>query len=301
MMQATGDILGRDLHCKECGYNLRGLPHAGACPECGLSVERSLRGDLLRDSSPAYLRRLMRGLKLARWSATVLVVAPFLVVALTILAGSLALPVAVENVMFGALVAVVIVAPLLIAGGWWLISTPDPGLARSTEDHRRRAVRQTAAAFGGTLILVTMILLAKELTQAQLLTTLSEWLPALGTLVFAVHWLTGVTFIVRLAERVPLDVRLEARRVVMGFIIAVAAWVVSMVLGRGAAGVLNPAGLINLAAGLALLIAPIFTAIKYVGLLSQLEQAVREALLVATALEGTTTGEAATPAQAEQR
>ncbi len=35
--------LGRDVPCDECGYNLRGLGLAGACPECGVSVARSVR------------------------------------------------------------------------------------------------------------------------------------------------------------------------------------------------------------------------------------------------------------------
>jgi predicted Zn-ribbon and HTH transcriptional regulator len=32
-----GGMIGHDMDCRECGYNLRGLPNGGSCPECGLS------------------------------------------------------------------------------------------------------------------------------------------------------------------------------------------------------------------------------------------------------------------------
>ncbi len=40
-------VLQRSVQCHRCGYELRGLPMVGACPECGASIERSveLSGD----------------------------------------------------------------------------------------------------------------------------------------------------------------------------------------------------------------------------------------------------------------
>ncbi|GEM_PF-1347318 len=32
-----GGAIGHDMDCRGCGYNLRGLPNGGSCPECGLS------------------------------------------------------------------------------------------------------------------------------------------------------------------------------------------------------------------------------------------------------------------------
>lgn len=32
-----GGLIGHDMDCRDCGYNLRGLPNGGSCPECGLS------------------------------------------------------------------------------------------------------------------------------------------------------------------------------------------------------------------------------------------------------------------------
>jgi hypothetical protein len=47
--QFAGDDLGvtvtRETDCVTCGYDLRGLPRTGACPECGTPVLRSPAGD----------------------------------------------------------------------------------------------------------------------------------------------------------------------------------------------------------------------------------------------------------------
>lgn len=32
-----GGLIGHDMDCRDCGYNLRGLPNGGSCPECGRS------------------------------------------------------------------------------------------------------------------------------------------------------------------------------------------------------------------------------------------------------------------------
>lgn len=59
------DIDGRiaqDQPCIGCGYNLRGLAKDQACPECSRPVERSLRGELLRDANPDWLAQLADGM-----------------------------------------------------------------------------------------------------------------------------------------------------------------------------------------------------------------------------------------------
>lgn len=48
----TTATISTDLHCVACGYNLRGLPAEGRCPECGTEISRSRllfrRPDLVR-------------------------------------------------------------------------------------------------------------------------------------------------------------------------------------------------------------------------------------------------------------
>ena len=62
--------LAVDHPCACCGYNLRGLVPSGACPECGLAVEDSLRRDTLRFADRRWLRTVRLGLLMAAVSCT---------------------------------------------------------------------------------------------------------------------------------------------------------------------------------------------------------------------------------------
>jgi hypothetical protein len=53
-----------DVPCRKCSYNLRTLPIAGTCPECGAPVGVSVYGDLLRYSDPGWVRKLATGTRL---------------------------------------------------------------------------------------------------------------------------------------------------------------------------------------------------------------------------------------------
>ncbi len=60
---AAGDArVGEGVACIRCGYALTGLPVAGACPECGVPVARSLSDDRIADADPAWLDTVHRGL-----------------------------------------------------------------------------------------------------------------------------------------------------------------------------------------------------------------------------------------------
>lgn len=54
-----GAAIGHDLSCATCGYNLRGLPAAGLCPECGAAVKTSVETAVGR-LEPEYGKRLWR-------------------------------------------------------------------------------------------------------------------------------------------------------------------------------------------------------------------------------------------------
>ncbi len=60
--------LVHDILCIGCGYNLRGLEPSGRCPECGLSVADSNRGDFLFFSDPQWLRKVRFGATLKLWN-----------------------------------------------------------------------------------------------------------------------------------------------------------------------------------------------------------------------------------------
>src|SRR5437763_8308272 len=59
-------VLAADIPCRQCSYNLRGLPAAALCPECATPVAHSLRSDLLCFAHADWLRTLARGSALFR-------------------------------------------------------------------------------------------------------------------------------------------------------------------------------------------------------------------------------------------
>ena len=60
-MDADGRI-DTNVHCKACGYNLRGQLLQNTCPECGASVAWSARGDRLAYPDPRWVGALACGM-----------------------------------------------------------------------------------------------------------------------------------------------------------------------------------------------------------------------------------------------
>lgn len=121
--------------CVRCQYDLRGVADDQPCPECGLLAERSRRpSERLRDSRPAYLRKLSLGLVLIVLAA----VTPILwwgamIVAMVLEADWLAWSFAEHVMLSGADVA----AMLLVVGTCLLTAKESNTIATP----RRSAVR----------------------------------------------------------------------------------------------------------------------------------------------------------------
>lgn len=62
-----------DILCIGCGYNLRGLEPSGRCPECGLAIADSNRGDRLAFADPAWLNKLRFGASLKLWNILIFI------------------------------------------------------------------------------------------------------------------------------------------------------------------------------------------------------------------------------------
>ncbi len=102
-----------DVPCRKCGYNLRGLSENTRCPECGVPVGLSLRGDLLRFADPDWVHQVARGLTIILWMIPIQLVVSLIVGILA--PGSLTV---------GALVG--LAAGIISFYGAWLMTEPDP-------------------------------------------------------------------------------------------------------------------------------------------------------------------------------
>ncbi|MEL7474392.1 MAG: hypothetical protein AAGK04_13825 [Planctomycetota bacterium] len=133
---ATGTVAIEDAVCFGCGYRLVGLDPDGQCPECGFSVDRSLRGELLVNASPRYVTGVHRGVTtvffglvmslLTNAAMIVFAVAVFIIAIAQAQGNQGGLPFSpallqVLPTALGVLVA------LVMLFGWWLASAPDPG------------------------------------------------------------------------------------------------------------------------------------------------------------------------------
>jgi len=142
-------VLPYDVPCRNCQYNLRGLPTNGHCPECGTPVEFSTRGDLIRYSHPDWIATLRKGILLILSYIVALI---FLSIGGAVLAGArtpgarpLQAP-AIQLLQF-------LVYGLYIYGAW-LLTTPDPsGLGEDRYGKSRQYIRfMLATASVGQLL-----------------------------------------------------------------------------------------------------------------------------------------------------
>ncbi len=117
-VDATGHLVA-DLICRRCGYALRGLHAAGKCPECGVDVAESLKGNQLIHADLIWLSTVASGL---RW-CWILALAGWLgeLASLALNAWGTALG---ES---GWKLAAVIIAPIAIAKVvmWWRWTQPE--------------------------------------------------------------------------------------------------------------------------------------------------------------------------------
>ncbi|MCI0675176.1 MAG: hypothetical protein L0Y42_05295 [Phycisphaerales bacterium] len=129
---AEQSTVDRDVQCVRCGYNLKSLVREGTCPECGAPIEQSLHGDLLRYADQDWLMQVVRGLVWIRHSRrwmfwTVIGLLLLLIVGLFgHAAGMTGTLEAVFNVVVDVGRWAIVLMPLGIAVGMWMVSEPEP-------------------------------------------------------------------------------------------------------------------------------------------------------------------------------
>lgn len=191
--------------CIKCGYDLTGLPQTGACPECGTRVADSLRGLLLRYSSPEYVAKLHRGV--------FMVVAAIIVQLLTSIGMFFVGMLGGMGVAAPAGVAILLQlvssgASLVILVGWWLFSEPDPRYTGGNDGSTaRKVLRVTLVIYGcSTLLTLTSAFLAPQQAGVGLAAAGLALVAALaGLIAWAVNYFASMRYVGWLAQRIPND------------------------------------------------------------------------------------------------
>ncbi len=145
-VDAAGRLTG-NLACRRCGYNLRGLDASASCPECAAPVERSLPGEPLEFSDPAWLARVARGIT---WLAVGV-------------AASLTWRIMLWSIMWidaglvrpGLWMAVWVPVSLIELAGAWMLTAPEPTRPGGARLTLRRLARGLTIA-GCADVLATM-------------------------------------------------------------------------------------------------------------------------------------------------
>jgi hypothetical protein len=155
-----------DLPCSGCGYNLRGLPLGGSCPECGQQVADTFSS--------------ARG-----WSGWFIRVSQgSLLIGGGFLAGGLAVGAAA---LVPVLLLTLPLATLISAFGAWRLATPSPGFSQYMSPRLGTAVRAatlTICAFQNTL-LASLFLNVRETELASMLSPMFVVWSVAAALTFA--------------------------------------------------------------------------------------------------------------------
>lgn len=152
-------IVDTDRGCVECAYNLRGLPAAGVCPECGTPVAMSLRGILLQYAGKDYLETVRSGLSFVLNGILLMIIVNVVMFGFGVVARGGGTP-------SGTLIVLSSVAQLgvsvLILFGYWRYTQPDPGfIGNDYPDTPRKVVRAAVAVQAVTSVLQVGVSLAE--------------------------------------------------------------------------------------------------------------------------------------------
>lgn len=200
------DVVPEGPTCRRCGYELKGLPMKGQCPECALPVVRSLRGNLLEYSDPAYVGRLASGALLLEMAIVGFCALPIGAIFALIIGGAVSMSASAVGVI-GALCAIVsVVASIFGLLGLFVITSRDPALVGRDESDRSRLVTRWAtvvcAVSWATLATISLLPRVASAAPASFGSLLS--LSGLGaTIALWVQIIASLCYLRHLAARFP--------------------------------------------------------------------------------------------------
>jgi hypothetical protein len=200
-LDPPGVSLERDVPCRKCGYNLRGLLPEGRCPECGTAVGYSLQGDLLRFMSPDWVGTLRSGARTIILGVAVIILGIVGLLLLTVTRLGFA-PLAVLAVGVG------VIGQMLMLLGWWWLTQPDPsGLGEDNYGTVRQLIRLTV---GLGLAQQALRLVSQAISLPPTAHLLANILLILFNLAAALGLFAQLYYVQKLALRIP-DSALSAR------------------------------------------------------------------------------------------
>ena len=232
-LDAEGRVV-KDLACIQCGYNLRTLHRDAKCPECGVVVGRSVRGDWLRYADPAWLGNISAGLA---WIVRAIVLfLLFMVFALVtaLVAGAVG---GKGGTVIGIVMSVVLELAMLVAviggvGGLWAFTTPEPSpIGPASDLDPRRLVRLSGCA--GLIAILAMLSFGESSS--------GPVLRPIAALLLLAWCAVVLIYVRRLALRIPDHGKARgARNLLIGFlvVIAVTAWSAVARIGGPGGGLL---------------------------------------------------------------
>jgi predicted RNA-binding Zn-ribbon protein involved in translation (DUF1610 family) len=197
-----------NLECVGCGYNLRGLPAEGPCPECGNPVAQSLRPDLLRFADSWWTARLAAGARAGAMGVLGLVACPVLLA----LSFGWSWRSGTEYLLL-ALMGVPAAAVALATVGLWGLTRPEP-TGSAAPPARVAIARRVARVAAAVFALVLPLLLAGRLSDSVLVVGILVGLAA----AFA-GWIAQLAVLRHLAERVPAPRLAGCFRVVQALVV----------------------------------------------------------------------------------
>lgn len=207
---ATSGPIDRDVVCRKCGYNLRGLGGDGRCPECGTAVGFSLQGDLLRFCDPGWVETLRRGAAVFVGAVVIFFIAYMTVLFPQWFEFSREV---FELVWYGMLLAC-----LLFAVAWWLMTQPDPsGLGEDRYGTARKVIRITLVY---AVVNFVAQLLGRQFLIGEGLDFVLSGMSLLAVVALVASIVAQLSYLRRLALRIP-DHKLSKRAGFLTFALSV--------------------------------------------------------------------------------
>lgn len=138
--------------CRGCGYDVRGLTMADACPECRWPVLRSVSDVMLVNSPSDHVRRLRVGVTtvIAAQLGGIAAGLGGFIVGAALTRGNMG-----DSELMGTVASTLVSIVNLI--GWWIFSTPDPALAADEQRTNSRRVLRSLAIASFVAFLATLV------------------------------------------------------------------------------------------------------------------------------------------------